>query len=320
MRRVNRKVVRSAVFLLGLAVILAAVSVIISPKREIYNAIAVDEKEKSINEEPENTIDVIFMGDSESYSGFSPLQIWAEYGYTSYVCGTSAQRLCDTFALLQHVFEKQSPKAVVLEANCLFREAGIERKSGDKFLAAAAECFPVFQYHSRWKTYFPQGDSKKSQISRERRMKGFRLRKTVKPYTGKLPYMEESDDIREVSGPAEEYIKKIRRLCRENNSELVLVSVPSAKNWNYPKHNGVEKIAGDMGLEYLDLNLVEEIGIDWSTDTKDGGDHLNFEGAKKVTGYMGKYMNEHFGLTDHRGDESYQKWYEDCSLLDEKDK
>lgn len=315
MRKINGKVVRSIGFMTGLVMIMIVTSIVFSPKREVYNAIAVEEKEKSLNEEPENTLDIIFMGDSESYSGFSPLQIWAEYGHTSYVCGTTAQRLCDTYALLQHTFEKQTPKLIVLEANCLFREAGITKKTDDKSLTLAAEYFPIFQYHSRWKAYIPTSLSTKKQVLTERKMKGFRLRKTVIPYTGTLPYMKESGDIKEVEELAQEYLKKIHTLCEENNAELILVSVPSAKNWNYAKHNGVQKLAEENRLKYLDLNLAEEIEIDWKTDTKDGGDHLNFDGAKKVTKYIGKYFSEQFRLTDHRTDEKYQNWYEDCKLL-----
>ena len=76
------------------------------------------------------------------------------------------------------------------------------------------------------------------------------------------------------------------------------------------------ELAEKNKIVYLDLNLVEEIGINWKTDTKDAGDHLNFAGAKKVTKYIGKYLNEKFQLTDHRGDAKYQKWYEDCKLLE----
>jgi len=316
MKKLNGKIVRSVGFMTGLVLILTLSSMIFSPKREAYNVIAVDEKERSINAEPENTLDVIFMGDSESYSGFSPLQIWAEYGNTSYVCGTTAQRLCDTYSLLQHVFEKQSPKLVVLETNCLYREAGISKESDDKSLKLAAEYFPVFQYHSRWKGYVPLTLSTKQEVTKERRMKGFRLRKSVKPYIGPLPYMKKTSEIKAVPELAGEYVEKINKLCQENNAELILVSVPSAKNWNYSRHNGVAELAEKNKIVYLDLNLVEEIGINWKTDTKDAGDHLNFAGAKKVTKYIGKYLNEKFQLTDHRGDAKYQKWYEDCKLLE----
>ena len=71
MIRISTKVVRSIGFLTGLLILMVVLSAIFAPKREIYNATAVDEKQRSLKEEPEDTIDVIFAGDSESYSAFS---------------------------------------------------------------------------------------------------------------------------------------------------------------------------------------------------------------------------------------------------------
>ena len=74
------------------------------------------------------------------------------------------------------------------------------------------------------------------------------------------------------------------------------------------KHNGVERVASELGVDYVDLNLGDaatSIGIDWSTDSLDGGDHLNYSGAEKVSTYLGAYLKETYGLTDHRDDTSY---------------
>ena len=41
-------------------------------------------KERNIDAEQENSIDVAFIGDSIGWAGFSPLNLYANFGYTSY--------------------------------------------------------------------------------------------------------------------------------------------------------------------------------------------------------------------------------------------
>ena len=36
--------------------------------------------------EEENTIDTIIIGNSEAYSSIIPMELWKDYGYTSYNC------------------------------------------------------------------------------------------------------------------------------------------------------------------------------------------------------------------------------------------
>ena len=51
-------------------------------------------------------------------------------------------------------------------------------------------------------------------------------------------------------------------------------------------------------------NLIEEIGIDWETDTYDAGLHLNVWGAEKLSSYFGKILQEQCGVSDRRDDAS----------------
>ena len=77
-------------------------------------------------------------------------------------------------------------------------------------------------------------------------------------------------------------------------------------------------MAGEFGLAYLDLNLLQdEVPIDWETDTKDGGDHMNAWGAEKVSAYLAQYLKEQYGLTDHRKEEGYADWEAALKLYEE---
>lgn len=304
----RKKIVGSVAFLLGLAMLLLLVSRLMRPKSEVFNVYGVETKLNELAEEPVESIDVVFFGDSEAYASFNPLQMYMEKGISSYVCGTSLQKLCDTYVLMEKAYDMQTPDVVILEANCFFRQADIYADDQGKLMNAAAKLIPVIRYHNIWKSYIPMEKIYKSD---DRRLRGFRYRPDVKPYKGG-EWMNEADPIEEVSETERRYIRKIYDYLFKRGVSLVLVSTPSPENWSYGKHLGVTAVAEELGVPYIDMNLMcDELAIDWSVDTKDEGNHLNYSGAKKVTSYIGQYLWDNFELTDHRGDELYERWKED---------
>lgn len=306
--RKNGLLIKLIIFLLGLALLLHLASALIKPKREeVYNTVAVKQKRQAIAEERANSMDVFFIGDSMAYSSFMPIRMWKEKGYTSYVGAIMAERLCDTYAILRTTLETQSPQVVVLETNCFYRYAGLEQDVKDAAGSFAGKVFPVVKYHARWKNIFSRGEFDE-ELAAEQRAKGFRRRTGQVPYTGGN-YMKETDAVKEVPDIAQKYLEEIQKLCESKGAALVFVSAPSPKNWNYKKHNGTKKYAEEHNIPFLDLNLMtDEVGIDWKTDTKDGGDHLNENGAKKVSDYLGSYLKETYSLPDHRNDSLYADW------------
>ena len=302
------KKLRVVVFLLILVILLSVTSFIFMPKQEVYNIVTTKEMLTSLSKEEEDTIDVAFFGDSECFAAYSPLQMYAEHGYTSYICATAAQRLCDTYAIMDEMFKSQSPKLVVLEANCFFRYGGTEKDEDDELFNAFAKTFPIFKYHSRWKTVLQA--LMRSKYQTEDNYKGFLLRTKIKPYKNG-EYMIPTDKLAKMPEENEGYIDKILDLCEENGAEVIIVSSPSPKNWTYEKHNTTVDLANRKGLDYIDYNLLwEELGINWKTDTKDYGDHVNLNGATKLTREFGNYLSEHYDLPNHINDEAYAEWTE----------
>ena len=298
--KLNRNLLKCIGFITGLALLLIFISYFFRREDDIYvyDSLSVNVKTADIKAEPDNSLEVLFFGDSESYASFYPKYLLSEYGYSSFVCGTAAQKVCDSYAILRNAFETQSPKVVVMETNCLYRELKSKKDNPDQVMNYLVDKLTVFAYHSDWKMAARKLLPKSRDVNRRKR-KGFIVRKNVIPYKdGK--YMHKTNEQLDIDAEIASYLEQISTLCKEQDAELLLVSTPSPKNWTYKKHNGTKAWADSHNVAYIDLNLDENIDIDWRTDTKDGGDHLNISGAKKVTAFMGEYFRTHYTMTDHR--------------------
>ena len=72
-------------------------------------------------------------------------------------------------------------------------------------------------------------------------------------------------------------------------------------------------------IPYIDFNVHQyHTGFDWKTDSRDGGNHLNYYGATKMTKYIGEYLKEHYTLEDDRHNPEYQDYEKDISSISKK--
>lgn len=286
--------------------VLVALSHVFVPKNNQVEFGQHEARANGVRGELADTVDVLFLGDSEAYTSFSPLQLWGERGITSYVVGTSGQKLCLTRSLLDRALERQSPRVVVLETDCLFRAFSV----GEAMACAVQDALPVFEYHDRWKSLRPEDVLGQVQSTWVDDAKGHVAREGVEPADDSA-YMAPTDELAELLPMNHAYLEGIAQACERAGARLVLVSTPSTKNWNMARHNRTEQLASELGLDYVDLNVGKSrVDIDWSTDTYDAGDHLNVSGARKVTAAVGGLLSGRYGMPDHRGDDAYASWDE----------
>lgn len=279
------KVLATAVFVAAATLgLLWAVSSVVQPKNNQKEFGQVSEAANGIFGEPGRSLDAIFIGDSEAYSSFSPLQMWEEHGFTSYVSATSGQRLTYGYRLLEKALRSQKPKVVVFETNSIYSPI----KPDDAVLSLFQNKLPVFEYHDRWKSLDAQDFLGKPSATWSDPLKGFVVNRGVNPADA-VNHMTPSSEALPVDVANRQYITAMVEACRANGATPVFVSTPSTVNWNTAKHNGMSELARELGVDYYDLNEgPDKVPIDWSTDTHDKGDHLNFDGATKVSAYMGK--------------------------------
>ena len=299
-----KKVLKCVLFIAGLAAILFVLSLVFFPKNNEKKDGIIDVAANAILGEPENTIDVLIIGDSESINAINPLRIWDQHGIASYCCGTSLQLLSYSEYFLHQAFKSQSPKIVILETNEIFREVTLD----DLLLHQLEMVFPVFSFHSRWKVLSFRDISPVINYTHVDVEKGYYF-STVVSGTDESDYMKEMPGEEPIPSINMFYLRKIKSFCKEKGVKLVLVSTPSVVNWDYMKHNSIQRISEEEGIEFIDMNLLrKEIPIDWKTDTRDRGDHVNYYGAEKVSAYLGKYLSETGLFESHRSDPAYSQW------------
>ncbi len=275
--------------------------------------------------------DVIFIGDCEVYENFTPALLWEEYGINSYIRGSAQQLIWQSYYLLEDTLRYETPDVVVF--NILSMKYNEPQKeaynrmsidgmrwsmskvkniqasmlSSENFLDYV---FPILRYHSRITEL--TADDFKYLFHRDKvSFNGYYMRVDVKPALN-VPEGRPLADYR-FGETAYEYLDKITALCKEKGVELILIKAPSLYPYWYDEwEEQMEEYAKANGLRYINfLELTEECGLDFMTDTYDAGLHLNLSGAQKVTHWFGRYLAEECGLVSRRGEEELERAWEE---------
>ena len=297
-----KNVLKSILFIFILLVLTEIITILFLPKDMLKKYGFKATVTYPILEEQPNTIDAIVLGDSLVYSSVSPMEIWDQYGYPVYDCAEAAESMKESYESLKIAIDHEHPKIVLFETNMLFRNPN-KKPWYYKVKRKILQYIPITKYHNDWKRIGTAPENNIADVD-----KGY-IYVTKKEKYKPIDNKKNLHKARKILPGNMEYLKKMIKLCEDNNVKFTLISNPSQVSWRYSKHHASEKISKEYQLDYLDLNIIEdELGIDWANETKDDGDHLNHSGAKKVSAYIGKYLKETKLLTDKRNDPQYKVW------------
>lgn len=302
------RLIKTIVFFSGVAALICLFSIILRPKDNSPKSGILNPNARGFYGEPENTIDIAVIGNSDAYSGFSPMRLWNEYGYTSYVAAEGAQNIGESVNILKEMLTCQSPDLVVLDVDCLWAGEGLVDQLEGNMKSVMYNYLPLYRYHDRWKQFSFDNMFDEPEFNWSPRTKGQWLSRSVTPYEGE-DLMTPSEEKFAIPKANLIFLDYFFKVCEENEIPVLLVALPSGISWTYEKHNSMTDFAKERNLDFIDLNVVEgEYAIDWSQDTRDGGKHLNCYGAEKVTGYIGAYIHSNYTIEDKRGNEAYKDW------------
>lgn len=273
--------------------------------------------------------DVIFLGDCEVYANYSPMELYRDYGITSYIRGTPQQLVWMSYYVAEETFRYETPRVLIFNVNAMRYSEPVneaynrltidqmrwsESKRGIILASITEEeqflsyVFPILRYHSRFDKLTQEDFSYLFQV-KDNTFNGFQLHTEVVP-AGTLPVKKVLADYR-FEDICYEYLDRIRLLCEENGTELILVKAPSLYPYWYEEYDAqIGDYAAGYGISYYNFAaLSDEIGLDFSEDTYDGGYHLNLTGAVKLSRYFGNILTEEYALLDRRRDSEIASIY-----------
>ena len=268
--------------------------------------------------EPENSVDVVCVGNSDIRSGFVPTELWEKYGYTSVVSSFTRQSISDSQRALKEICKSQKPKLVILEIDSLYDGRGPEdiinphdttpdnffdSLKPDDFENKISRDYSVFTFHN-----ILQDRQRRSR--RKQYAHGYLFCEDIRKIEYR-DYMTKTDEIDIPIYSNSQQLRTFVKYCKKNDLPVLLLEVPSLSSWSYARHNAVQNLSDELGVEFLDLNLLyDEVGIDMRNCFRDDGNHLNYFGASAVTDYVGDYIGKIYGIESRRGDAELAEYWD----------
>lgn len=288
---------------------------------------------KPFYDEPENSLDIVVIGSSHVMCGFSAMELYDEFGYTSYGFASSSQLLPQSYYQVVAALEVQTPQLLILDVggavygNQLYGSEAYAHVQTDNMpmslnkinliqdLFEAEDRLSYYlnlvQFHTRWKELTVKDFEAITSVT-----KGAYISYTSAEIDS-LPYVDPSATY-PLSETAENYLRKTIELCQNRGIQLLLINFPgSHSEEDYQKLNTVGEIAREYDVGYLNLQYcLEEMEFDVTTDFRDAY-HCNAYGGYKATQYLGNYLADNYDLSNIHSDSIYEKWESDLAAYRE---
>ncbi len=273
--------------------------------------------------EPENSIDVLYVGSSMTFCDIAPATVYEHSGITGYVIAGPEQTIPVSYYYIAEACRTQSPKAIFLElsgmfftkyenhtaSNIAFMPRGLNRLKAT-FYAAEREdvpglILPVLDYHSRWNSVTLGEIIDKLMVDVDDTA-GYQLQRETE-VQGDATYRELSTSYYDYSF---EYLKMTADFCRENGIELYLFFSPAMNRVPEELRERLETDMEQLDIAgYINFNTEENfaaLALDAERDWVDGL-HLNVYGAKKVSeNIAGRLLALGYTPTDNPDTELWQ--------------
>ncbi len=274
--------------------------------------------------EGKTNYDVIFMGTSHMYNSVYPMEMWRDYGISSYNWGYANCLPVVDYYLIQDIIKYTSPKVVVIDVFGIaeygpwtkYREDAIGQShvqydsiplSREK-IRAAREAFDAYpgnddfiwdfiMYHNRW-----------NKLTKDDFEYEYTTEKGASICSGSLG-MTSYNSIpkewksEELYGFNYDCYLALIDYCNKHGIQVLAAYIPfAAEEYNQRIANTIGNIVEEYpNCKYV--NMLDEGILDFETDVIADKEHLNYSGGAKVTSWLGRYLKDNYELDDYSENE-----------------
>lgn len=290
--------------------------------------------------EPKNSVDVIILGASETFTDYCAPLAWQHAGFTSYPLAVSAAQGTFYASMLREAAKRQTPGVYVVEVNGFLYTAEEREKlskaalhkwfdtlplSADK-IQAVRQCvpegersvyyLPMLKYHVFWER---TGEIRRS-LSQQQQTRSVGYSYT-KPFLSISMFLTETDEIPVRQQELDAFNEQSLRAFCETAKELGVKNVLFAR---FPHRTVIENndavfaklesVVQEYGYDFVNFDTqMDAIGLDPLSDFANA-EHLNVFGAEKFTPYLADYLAARYDLNATHTEKVTAEW-ERCAAF-----
>lgn len=327
-RSKRKTIVRVIAFLLIAALIYGALTRLLT----INNATE-QQYIRSFYLEPKDSIDVMILGASETFTDYCAPLAWQHAGFTSYPLAVSAAQGTIYPSMLRESAKRQSPGVYVVEVNGFLYTAAEREELGKAAtrewldtlplshnkVQAIDECVqgkrlsyyvPLLKYHSNWKDLSLIRRS--LSLQQQARDAGYSY---TKPFLSISSYLLPTDEIPVRQQTLDDFNEQSLRTFCETARALGIKNVLFAR---FPHRTVIENydavfaeleaVVHEYGYDFVNFDTqMDAIGLDPLNDFANA-EHLNIFGAEKFTPYLADYLTQHYDLNTAHSQTVADEW------------
>lgn len=291
-----------------------------------------------------DSVDVVFVGTSVTFSSFMPMEAWNQYGMVACNYCTNVQFENSLRYSVREVMKTQSPQLMLIDIAPFMYEHDVtyayahEPSNAELFakynidsmkysmdrLALTSEIvrdmdgsfldlffhyfFDIYRYHEK----MPIADQWDNAVNDVSRGYGY-LPKNGGAVFDAAAFPVDDGSEKALEGHHAEYFQNLLKEVSRLDCDVVFFCAPVyfAGNDEFARKNYVKRVVEEQGYTFWDCSKdVAEIQLDPSTDFW-SYDHFDSLGAEKVTHYLAERIVNSYDIPDRRGDAAYANWTED---------